>query len=136
MNIGQIKWPSDLKTANLLYLEFLLKLIRSLSIEFDDHKPSPVAVAINYMKGAISEDEYLSAADFWWKLLESTGGDNNPHNKNAIKIRICIFVLSANLKSTEGIEEHLSWFFELIEELGIDLTEPITLMRDFFEFNI
>lgn len=136
MNIGQIRWPNDLKMASLLYLRFILQLIQQLNIQFLDSKPDPVSIAKSYINSDVDESEYLSAADMWWDHLENSGSADHARDEDAIKARLAIFLLSAKFDNAEDIGEHLSWFFELLEELGINLTEAINMMREFFDFDI
>jgi len=136
MNIGQIRWPNDLKMASLLYLRFILQLIQQLNIQFLDSKPDPVSTAKGYINGDVNENEYLSAADVWWNHLEKSGSIDHAQDEDAIKARLAIFLLSAKFDSEDDLGEHLSWFFELLEELGINLTEAINMMRQFFDFDV
>ena len=122
--------------ASLLYLRFILQLIQQLNIQFLESKPDPVSIAKDYINNDINEDEYLSAADAWWGYLDKSGSVDHARDEDAIKARLAIFLLSAKFDSEDDIAEHLSWFFELLEELGINLTEAISMMRQFFDFDV
>jgi hypothetical protein len=134
MNIGSIVWPTDGRAAIKLYLGFLIKVIEALGIKFSSAGPDPLAATKSYIAGSLPEDEYRSSANVWWGYLDGAGATRDLESEDALNARIAICLLSVTLDDVEDLGEHLSWFFEVLEQLGIDLDMPIDMMAEYFTF--
>lgn len=134
MNIGSIVWPIDGRSAINLYLGFLIKVIEDLGISFSSSEPDPLSITRSYVSGALSEEEYRASANVWWGYLDGNGTTRNLQKEDALKARVAICLLSVTIDDVEELGEHLSWFFEVLEQLGIDLDRPIDMMVEYFKF--
>lgn len=134
MNIGSILWPVDGRASINLYLGFLIKIIEALGMRFSSSGPDPLSIAKRYMSGVLSEDEYRATANVWWGYLDGNDATRDLQNEDALKARIAICLLSVTMDDVEELGEHLSWFFEVLEQLGIDLDKPIDMMVAYFKF--
>ena len=134
MNIGSIKWPSERRSAINLYLGFLIEVVETLGLKFSSSGPAPLATAKDYISGALSEKEYRVAANLWWGYLDGKDAVRDFQSEDALTARIAICLLSVTLDEKEELGEHLSWFFEMLEQLGFTLDKPIEMMGDYFVF--
>lgn len=134
MNIGSIVWPVDDRAAINLYLGFLIKVIEALGMSFSSSGPDPLTTAKSYISGALSEYEYRATANVWWGYLDGNGATRDLQSEDALKARVAICLLSVTMDDVEELGEHLSWFFEMLELLGIDLDKPIDMMAEYFKF--
>jgi hypothetical protein len=132
MNIGSITWPEDPRTACNHYLEYILQVITRIGIAFPDMRPDPLIVARRYLDSDISEVEYKTEAEAWWDSLYATGQITTIRNPDVFLMRLAICVLSVTPDEAPRLGEHLSWFLELLERMGIDLREPRAMMARHF----
>jgi len=136
MNIDSIIWPTNGRTAINLYLNFLIKVIEILGLDFSssDHS-NPLAITKSYISGNLSEEKYRATANVWWGYLDDNNATRDLKNKDALMVRLSICLLSVTLDEVDELGEHLSWFFEVLEQLGINLNKPIAMMSEYFKFN-
>lgn len=134
MNIDSIIWPTDKEEAIRLYLDYLLKVINAAQLGFSPDRVNPISTAKEYMSGAISETEYKNAAKVWWDYLDATSSVRDLHNHDALMARIAIALLSVGADEADNLGEHLSWFLELMQFLGVDLTMPLSFLTEHFRF--
>lgn len=132
--IGSIDWPRDSHEASSLYLRFLILVIRKLGISFSEDDADPVRIAESYSAKSISEKEYIDAANSWWLKLEERNLERELQDPIALKHRLAISLLSVKSSELDVLGEHLSWFFEILENLGFDLDQPVELMQEYFDF--
>lgn len=134
MSIGDIIWPSEGRSAINHYLNFLIKVIEALGIKFSSVGPDPLEITKSYISGNFSEDEYRASANLWWGYLDGKDAIRDFDDEDALTARIAICLLSVAMDEVEELGEHLSWFFEVIEQMGIDLDKPIGMMAEHFTF--
>ncbi len=133
MNIGSICWPSDARAATAHYLRFIVDLVVKLKVNFPEELPDPVATADSYAAGRMSEAEYRTSADRWWAYLDSIDPSGcEMGDVSALRARLGLCLLSANLEEASRLGEHLSWFLELLGLLGVDLDGPFKKMESYF----
>ena len=135
MNIGSIIWPKDPRAACNQYLDYMLQVITKLGITFPARRPDPVVVARRYSAGEASEVEYRAEADAWWDLLYATGQITTIRDPDVFVMRLAICLLSVTPDQAHCLGEHLSWFQELLERMGVDLGEPSALMARHFAWS-
>lgn len=133
MYISTIKWPQSEADKIKLYLGFMIKVLDTLNIDFPCELKNPLQHAKAYFNGAITKEDYEKDAELCWKYIDERDGIREFKDKEILKARLGISLLSAT-KDTEKTGEKLSWFFELLEFLGIDLDYPARVMRQHFEF--
>jgi hypothetical protein len=136
MNIGSIVWPNDRRSAINLYLRFLIKVIEALGLRFSLSGPDPIKIARDYIAGMLSEEDYRATANIWWGYLDGNNATRDLQTQDALMARVAICLLSVTEEEAEDLGEHLSWFFEILEKLGIDLDKPISMMAKHFEFEV
>ena len=134
MNINSIVWPPQKRLAVSHYSIFLIKILDLEGIEFPDKFRDPVEVTKGYLSGNISTDELREEANKWWSYLDSNNKTRDFSSQDALVARFAICLLSVTEEDVEELGEHLSWFFEVLENYGIDLGKPIKLMTEYFEF--
>lgn len=133
MNIGSIKWPDNEKSAAKLYVEYLIKVITELKIEFSDALPNPVRVSQDYMENKISWEEYRSFSIPWWDSLDRTNETRSFGNRKTLEARVALCLLSVDENNKEELGEHMSWFFVVLEKMGFNLEVPIRIMEQHFD---
>ena len=134
MSIGAIDWPSNSKKAIELYLNFLMNVIRDNNIQFPEKFQDPIEISTKYINGKLSVQEYRDSANKWWEYIDLSGQIRELSNKDALIARVAICLLSVTDEDVDELGEHLSWFFEVLENLGISLDEPIEQMYQHFTF--
>jgi hypothetical protein len=134
MNIGSIVWPKDTTAACNQYLDFIIEVINKIGISFPDTRGDPQIVAQRYIEGKITDKAYRDEALAWWELLDAIGsGGRVSRNPSALLARLAICLLSATPNEAPRLAEHLSWFFEVLGFMGVDLELPLAMMEEYFE---
>ncbi len=129
MNIGSIVWPKDRDEANKLYLGFLIAVVKIAGITFEDN--DPVTLAKEFINGNISENNLKTAASKCWAYIEGKEGMQDFQENEILMARLalCFLVLP---KDISEFGDYLSWFFEVLGFLHVDLDRPLQLMEDYF----
>jgi len=135
VSIGKIVWPMAEEEAIRHYLDFLLLVLSKSQISFAGYFNDPQQTTMKYLNGDLSEHDREKLLDAWWSYLDERKLVRNFHDANALHARLAISLLSVKSKDAPKLGEHLSWFFETLEFLGIDLDVPIALMQKFFRFS-
>lgn len=133
ISIGLIKWPEDKISAVELYLNFLLKAYKSQNLNFRDGSNDPVKITEDYLEGKVTDIERKAALQFWWENIDNQN-DRGFKDVNLLMSRLAICFLSINEENVDEINEHLSWFIEVLGFLGCNLLEVINLMSAHFNF--
>ncbi len=136
MNISNIDWPNNSKDSVVLYLDFLLKVIRDKKIELPKQIVDfdTIEITEKYINGDISSETYHLYANFWWKYLDDNEKLRDFSNHDALSARIAICLLSATEEDADKLGEHLAWFFELMDYLGVNIDDLLKDMRKHFSF--
>lgn len=134
MNIGDIVWPAEKKSAVAMYLNFVLNVLKELEIKFPDNFGDPIKITRMYLDGTISEKEYCAARIEWWTYIDESGQLREFRNKEALIARMAICLLGVTEKDVPELGEHLSWFIEVLSFYGVDGDIPRNMMRKYFEF--
>lgn len=133
MNIGSIVWPKDATAACHRYLGFLVAVLGKHDIAFPGPRPDPRIVARRYIDGEIDVEAYRAEAIAWWDLLEVLDGVNRiSRDPSALLARLAICLLSATPDEAPRLAEHLSWFFEVLGFMGMDLDLSLAMMENYF----
>lgn len=135
INIGSIIWPKSDRLAVRLYLGFLLEVLEMLNIDFSKYEPNPIVITKEYLKETIPDSERDLAASYWWKILDDAGMIRDFHDNRALMVRLAICLLSVKDKDAAKLGEHLSWFVEVLENLGVNIDMVIDRMEKYFEFS-
>lgn len=133
ISIGLIKWPENKELSVRLYLNFLMEVTKLLSLNFDGYCNDPIKLTRDYLNGAITDEDRTVALSYWWKLVDDRG-ISDFKDKTALMSRLAICFLSINEKDVHEINEHLSWFIEVLGFLNCNVSEVIELMGNYFEF--
>ena len=132
--IGSIIWPSDAASAVRLYLSFLVAVLDVLEIRFEHFLNDPLLLTKRFLLGEISEEERADAAAEWWAYLDENKAIQEFRERRALMARLAICLLSIKEKDSIELGENLSWFFEVLGFLGVNLDAPIDLMENYFSF--
>ncbi|MDZ4155925.1 MAG: hypothetical protein U1E09_05195 [Methylococcales bacterium] len=135
VNIASINWPKDHKVAVKLYRNFMVKVLELLNISFTHPENNPLELSKDYLNGKVSEEVLGNAAIFWWNYIDEKEGIRNFQDKDLLMARLAICLLSVKEIDFPVLGEHLSWFFEVLGFLGVDLREAINLMGTHFDFS-
>ena len=82
----------------------------------------------------MSSETYHLYANFWWKYLDDNEKLRDFSNYDALRARIAICLLSATEEDADKLGEHLAWFFELMDYLGVNIDDLLKDMRKHFSF--
>ena len=132
MTIASIAWPEDSRDAISLYLRFLVSVVDYFRIPFPLDGPNPIPIVKDYLSGDINEMQYRESANQWWAVLDTQGNIREVQESAVLRSRLAICLLSATQSEHNELGEHLSWFFEVLENLGFSLVEPIAMMKNHF----
>ncbi|WP_334188075.1 hypothetical protein [Noviherbaspirillum sp.] len=132
-SIGSIIWPADGAAAIRLYLGFLVQVLTVLKINFHGRINDPLKLTKDYLERRLSDEERNAASAAWWSYLDSQGAIRDLQNQDALMARLAICLLSVREKDVPELGENLSWFFEVLGFLGMDLDKPIDMMCAYFK---
>jgi hypothetical protein len=131
--MASIVWPQDPITACNRYLNFIIGVIDEPDIAFLGTRPDPRAVARQYIDGEITAEVYRAEAVAWWEFLESVGGVCGiSRQPSALLARSALCLLSVTPDEAPRLAEHLSWFFEVLGFMQVDLGPPRAMMEKYF----
>lgn len=133
-SIGSISWPTDRGAAVKILQQYMLNVVNNINIDFNEAGNSPILVLQRLIDGEASEDDRISALDFWWNLVGELGIRNFSEEK-ALVARLAISLLTPNEGDDLDLGEQLSWFIELLGFLNADVESAINIMRDSFDFS-
>lgn len=132
--IGSIIWPEDGVKAVDLYLSFLVQVIETLGIQFSGDLGDPVSLVKSFISGKASDFDRTRLLDSWWGYIDNKEAIRNFHEHDVVMARLAICLLSVPKCNGTELGENLSWFFEVLGFLGVDLSKAIQMMQTYFEF--
>jgi hypothetical protein len=132
MNLGEIEWAKDPIEATKQYLSLVVEVIEWTGLEFEGAEPQPLAIAKAYVAGAMEPIEYAAFAGPWWDYLERTDQLREFGNREAVKARLALCLLTVRPEESVRLEDHLSWFFQFLQKLGFSLDVPRAMMEQRF----
>lgn len=134
MYISNINWPNNSEDRVALYLRFMLLVIDDLDINFPEELGDPVGIAKSFLLGDVSRKFYDDSSATYWRYIETKDALREFSDKKILLARLAISLLSAN-KDVEEMGEKLSWFFEVLDYLGLDSDKALNTMRQHFTFS-
>ena len=134
MYIGLIDWPSDSKQLRELFLDYQTKVLVALNINFNECKNNPMEIAKLFIDNKISPEEYNQNINYYWNFIDKSNAIRDFNNKDILMARLALSIMIKE-DILPQIGENLSWFLELINNLGHNLDLPIEIMRSHFSFN-
>ncbi|AUI87726.1 hypothetical protein BS333_15080 [Vibrio azureus] len=132
MTIGTIDWPEEPKMAIELYLNFVIRIIKENNLIFPTQFKDPIVITQRYLEESISVEEYKEAVVEWWDYIDTNGFIREFSDRNALVARVAICLLSVTAEDVPELGQHLSWFFELLDKLGINTDCPTNQMYEHF----
>jgi hypothetical protein len=133
-NVGAIIRPSDNREALKQQIGFLVKVLDALDIKFSDCENDPLRLAEDYVDGRIPIEACRAEAAVWWEKIDETGAIRLFQDRDVLLARLAICLLSNDENDTSVMGDNLSWFFEVLGFLKVDMTMPISMMIEYFEF--
>lgn len=132
MNVNQIKWPIKADEAIGLYLNFQIKVIEDLNIEFTGFFSDPIFIVKKYLNNEILESDYNESKVQWWNYIDNKDAIRNFEDENILKARLAICLLSVDKNSIPELGDHLSWFLNVLTYMKFDSKKLIVMMKDYF----
>mgnify|MGYP006154525583 FL=1 len=133
-NIGAIIRPAGNSDALKQQIGFLIKVLDALDIKFQDCENDPLHLAKDYVDGKISIETSKAEASIWWAKIDEKGAIRNFQDRDVLLARLAICLLSNDEDDTSAMGDNLSGFFEVLGFLKVDMTIPIKMMIEHFEF--
>ncbi|PIF48347.1 hypothetical protein CLU80_0594 [Pseudomonas sp. 29] len=133
-NVGAIIRPSDNREALKQQIGFLVKVVDALDIKFSDCENDPLRLAKDYVEGKIPIEVCKAEASVWWAKIDEIGAIRDFQDKDVLLARLAICLLSNDEDDVSVMGDNLSWFFEVLGFLKVDMTMPMIMMIEYFEF--
>ncbi|MCK9796797.1 hypothetical protein M1B34_03310 [Pseudomonas sp. MAFF 302030] len=133
-NIGSIIRPTEKSDALKHQLGFLIKVLETLDIKFSGCENDPSYLVKKYIGGEIPIEECKAEASGWWAKIDEKGAIREFKDREVLIARLAICLLSNDEDDISILGDNLSWFFEVLGFLGVDMTKPVEMMIEYFEF--
>ncbi|MGY2442977.1 hypothetical protein [Pseudomonas sp. SDO52101_S400] len=133
-NVGAIVRPADSSEALKQQVGFLIKVLDALDITFSDCENDPLLLAKDYVDGRIPIESCKVEASVWWDKIDEDGAIRNLQDREVLLARLAICLLSNDEDDISVMGDNLSWFFEVLGFLKVDMKTPIKMMIEYFEF--
>ncbi|MBH3409162.1 hypothetical protein I5P86_29285 [Pseudomonas glycinae] len=133
-NVGAIIRPADKSEALKQQIGFLIKVLNALDIKFSDCENDPLRLAKDYVDGRIPIQTCKAEASVWWAKIDEKGAIRNFQDRDVLLARLAICLLSNDEDDTSVMGDNLSWFFEVLGFLKVDMKTPIEMMIEHFDF--
>lgn len=128
---NRIIWPKNNFEALKKFIEFQLIILEEFQIEFDS-EPSPICIAKKFINNKISEKEYSSYSIKWWNFIDANNSISEFQNIEILKARLAICLLSVSINDVSELDEHLSWFLQVLKYYGLDIDKVKRTLNDCF----
>lgn len=133
-NVGSIIRPADNSGALKQQIGFLVKAVDALDIKFSDCENDPLRLAKGYVDGRIPIETCKAEAAVWWAKIDEKGAIRGFQDRDVLLARLAICLLSNDEDDVSVMGDNLSWFFEVLGFLKVDMTMPMRMMIEYFEF--
>jgi hypothetical protein len=133
-NIGSIIRPTEKSDALKHQLGFFIDVLEMLDIKFSDCENDPLQLAKKYINGKVSIEECKVEASGWWAKIDEKGAVREFKDREVLIARLAICLLSNDEDNISILGDNLSWFFEVLGFLGVDMKKPVGMMIEYFEF--
>jgi hypothetical protein len=133
-NIGSIIRPAEKSDALKHQLGFLIKVLETLDIKFSGCENDPSYLVKKYIGGEIPIEECKAEASGWWAKIDEKGAIREFKDREVLIARLAICLLSNDEDDISILGDNLSWFFEVLGFLGVDMKKPVGMMIEYFEF--
>lgn len=133
-NVGSIIRPTEKSDALKHQLGFLIKVLETLDIKFSGCENDPSYLVKKYIGGEIPIEECKAEASGWWAKIDEKGAIREFKDREVLIARLAICLLSNDEDDISVLGDNLSWFFEVLGFLGVDMKKPIEMMIEYFEF--
>ena len=133
-NIGSIVRPAEKSDALKHQLGFLIKVLETLDIKFSDCENDPLQLVKKYIDGEVSIEKCKVEASGWWAKIDEKGAIREFKDREVLIARLAICLLSNDEDDISILGDNLSWFFEVLGFLGVDMKKPVGMMINYFEF--
>ena len=131
---GRIVWPSDEWNAVKLLLGFQIKIFNEFNILIANQKIlNPVVIAKKYINSEISENEYKSKLYAWWDYIDENKAMSDFEKKDILEARLAICLLSVTKNDVNELDEHLSWFLQVLQKYGLDMVKVKQISNEYFK---
>lgn len=131
--IASIVWPEQPKEALNLYRGFLLHVIDELGIKFAGELHNPIQTVHDAMNGSLSEGDQLAEVSYWWGVVDSSGDIREFNDRDVLRARLAISLVSIRERDIFELGENLSWCLEILGFLGEDESKIIDMMKAYFK---
>ncbi len=131
---GRIVWPSDAWSAVQLFIGFQIKIFNEFHILITNKKIlNPVVIARKYVNSEITENEYKSNLYAWWDFIDENKAISDFKKKDILEARLAICLLSATKNNVNELDEHLSWFLQVLQCYGLDIVKVKQISNEYFK---
>ena len=133
-NVGAIIRPSDNREALKQQIGFMVKVLDALDIKFSECENDPLRHAKDYVDGRIPIETCKAEAAVWWEKIDEKGAIRLFQDRDVLLARLAICLLSNDENDTSVMGDNLSWFFEVLGFLKVNMRMPMSMMIEYFEF--
>jgi len=114
MNIGLM----DDNTLINKYLNFAITILSEFDISFKDLDYDAIDVTKRRLNGCNVTIYRKDALDWYWNYIDERKASMEFYNKDILRIRLGICLLTIDIDQVEDFNEHLSWFLTLMKNYG------------------
>lgn len=133
-NMASIVRATDNSTALKHQIGFLIKVLDKLGFKFSGCEHDPLRLAREYVAGEIPIGQCKAQVSGWWAKIDEKEAARQFHDREILMARLAICLLSNDEEDISVLGDNLSWFFEVLGFLGVDMKQPFEMMKEYFEF--
>lgn len=132
MNTNSIKWPQNDKEAIFHFLNFQLMILREFELNFSNYPSDPIKIVEDYLNENIEQERYENSAGEWWDYLDKNEKSRDFQSNEALMTRLALCLLSVKREDVLKLNEHVSWFLEVLGFMGLDMKKVLKMYIEYF----
>lgn len=109
----------DAKILVNSYLNSAVTILSECDITFKDFDYDAIHITKRRLNGCIISKDREDALDWCWNYIDERKAPMEFNNKDILRVRLGICLLTIDIDQVEKFNEHVSWFVTLMKNYGI-----------------
>lgn len=109
----------DVKILVNGYLNSAVTILSECDISFKDLDYDAIDVTKRRLNGCLVSKDREYALDWYWNYIDELKAPMEFNNKDILRVRLGICLLTIDIDQVEDFNEHLSWFLTLMKNYGV-----------------
>ncbi|MGK7247498.1 hypothetical protein ACSNOU_00275 [Acinetobacter oleivorans] len=109
----------DAKILVNSYLNSAITILSECDIKFKDFDYDAIDITKRRLNGCIITKDRKDALDWYWNYIDEQKAPMEFNNKDILRVRLGICLLTIDIDQVEDFNEHVSWFVTLMKNYGI-----------------